>query len=117
MVLRGVALIDGGGENGSWSVKRRRNRGKGKVREAFDGWMRLEFWLSSSSSYLLPFPSQSTNDGARSRLLWINENAASVFINTCPPGSQMGSMAAGGGALYGLSCTDGTGRREGHTWP
>lgn len=66
MVLRGVALTDSGGENGSWSDKRRRNGGKGKVREVFDAaWMRLEFWLSSSSSFLLPFPSQSTNDGAR----------------------------------------------------
>lgn len=58
---------DGRGE--CWSVKRREKQEETKERkrsEAFDApRMRLEFWLSSSSSYLLPFSSQSTNNGAR----------------------------------------------------
>lgn len=60
---------DGRGETESWSVKRREKQEETKERkrsEAFDApRMRLEFWLSSSSSYLLPFSSQSTNNGAR----------------------------------------------------
>lgn len=67
--LRGVALKDGGGETESWSGKRKEKGEETMERqrsEPFDAQrMRLEFWLSSSSSNLLSFPSQSTNNGAR----------------------------------------------------